>query len=46
VPVSILVGSLAGGMTEEDVVREYDVTTEQIEAALSFTGDNNETLDA
>jgi len=35
-PVSIVVGSLAGGMSKEEVSREYDITIEQIEAALSF----------
>jgi len=36
VPVSIVVGSLAGGMTFEDVQREYDLTSEDIRAALKF----------
>jgi uncharacterized protein (DUF433 family) len=35
-PVSIIVGSLAGGMSKEYVSREYAVTIEQIDAALSF----------
>jgi uncharacterized protein (DUF433 family) len=35
-PVSIIVGSLAGGMSKEEVSREYAITIEQIEAALSF----------
>ena len=35
-PVSIIVGSLAGGMRKEEVSREYAITVEQIEAALSF----------
>ncbi len=39
VPVSILVGSLAGGMNKEDVSREYEVTIEQIEAALSYAAE-------
>ena len=34
VPVAIVVGSLAGGMTFEDVQREYDLTFDQIRAAL------------
>lgn len=38
-PVSIIVGSLAGGMSKEDVSREYAVTIEQIDAALSFAAD-------
>jgi uncharacterized protein (DUF433 family) len=35
-PISIIVGSLAGGMSKEEVSREYAITIEQIEAALSF----------
>jgi len=38
-PVSILVGSLAGGMSMEEVTEEYSVTKEQIEAALAFAAD-------
>ena len=34
-PVSIVVGSLAGGMGFEEVQREYDLTNEDIRAALS-----------
>ena len=37
VPVSIVVGSLAAGMTIEEVQREYDLTREDIQAALAFT---------
>jgi uncharacterized protein (DUF433 family) len=35
-PVAIVVGSLAGGMTFDDVQREYDLTPEDIRAALAF----------
>ena len=35
-PVAIVVGSLAGGMTFEEVQREYDLTSEDIRAALAF----------
>ena len=38
-PVSILVGSVAGGMSLEEVAKEYCVTKEQIEAALAFAAD-------
>ena len=37
-PVSLVVGSLAGGMTFEEVQREYDLTIEDIRAALKFAG--------
>jgi uncharacterized protein (DUF433 family) len=39
VPVTVVVGSLAGGMTFEEVQREYDVTAEDIRAALRFVGE-------
>lgn len=39
VPVSIVVGSLAGGMTFDQVRREYDVTDENIRAALGYAAD-------
>ena len=38
-PVSIVVGSLAGGMSFEEVQREYDLTNEDIRAALKFAGE-------
>ena len=39
VPVTVVVGSLAGGMTFEEVQREYDVTIDDIRAALKFVGE-------
>lgn len=39
VPVSIVVGSLAGGMTFEEIQQEYDLTPEDIRAALKFASD-------
>jgi len=38
-PVAIVVGSLAGGMSFEDVQREYGLTIEDIRAALKFAGE-------
>ena len=38
-PVTLVVGSLAGGMTFEEVQREYNLTAEDIRAALKFVGD-------
>jgi len=38
-PVALVVGSLAGGMSFEDVQREYDLTIEDIRAALRFAGE-------
>ena len=36
VPVAIVTGSLAGGMTFEEVTGEYGVSLDDIRAALSF----------
>ncbi len=39
VHVAIVVGSLAGGMTMQEVMTEYVLTKEQIEGALSYAAD-------
>ena len=39
IPVSVIVGSLAGGMSFEELGREYDLTVEDIRAALKFVGE-------
>jgi uncharacterized protein (DUF433 family) len=39
VPVTIVIGSLAGDMTFEEVQREYDLTADDIRAALRFVGE-------
>lgn len=36
VPVDMLVGKVASGMSMDDVAREYDVTLEDIRAALRY----------
>jgi uncharacterized protein (DUF433 family) len=36
VPAKVLAGSVAGGMKIEDIQREYDVTAEDIAAAVQF----------
>jgi len=36
VPVAIVVGSLAGGMSFDEVAREYDLSDEDIRAALGY----------
>ena len=38
-PVTVVVGSLAGGMSFEEVQREYDLTADDIRAALKFVVD-------
>lgn len=39
VPVTVVVGGLAGGMTFEEIQREYDVSAEDIRAVLRFVGE-------
>ena len=36
VPITRIIGCLAGGMANEDIILEYDVTEEDIRAALSY----------
>ena len=38
-PVEIIVGSLAGGMTVAEISEEYGVTEEQIRAALAYAAE-------
>lgn len=35
-PVDIIVGKIAGGMTSEEVMKEYGLTKKQILAALKY----------
>lgn len=35
-PVRIVVGSLAGGMTREEIQREYEISADDIVAAETF----------
>jgi uncharacterized protein (DUF433 family) len=39
VPVTRIIGGLAGGMTREEIIREYEVTKEDILAALSYAAE-------
>jgi uncharacterized protein (DUF433 family) len=39
VPITIVIGSLAGGMTFEEIQREYDLTADDIREALRFVGE-------
>ena len=39
IPVTIVVGSLAGGMTFQNIQREYDITADDIRAALKYLAD-------
>lgn len=36
VPVDLIIGKLAGGMTYEEVMTEYEITREDILAALNY----------
>lgn len=36
VPVVTIIGSMAGGMTINEVCREYEITEEDVRAALSY----------
>ena len=39
VPVVRIIDGLAGGMTNAEIVREYDITEEDIRAALTYAGE-------
>lgn len=39
VPVNVVLGSLAGGMSFEEVMRDYGLTLEQIRACLAYAAD-------
>ena len=36
VPVDLILGKLAGGMTYEEIMKEYDITKEDILAVLNY----------
>ena len=36
VPVDLILGKLAGGMTYEEIMKEYDITKEDILAVLDY----------
>ena len=38
VQVSVLVGGLAGGMSVEDVAKEYGLKVEQVRGAVAYAG--------
>jgi uncharacterized protein (DUF433 family) len=39
VPVARVIAELAGGMTDEEVMREYGITREDVAAALAYAAD-------
>ena len=46
IPIAIIIGSLAGGMSYEEVIEEYAVTQDQILASLAYFAEllNYETI--
>lgn len=36
VPITRIIGGLAGGMTKEEIIREYKVNEEDIQAVLKY----------
>lgn len=43
VPVARIVGGLAGGMTQAEIIREYEITAEDVRAALAYAAELIET---
>ncbi len=39
VPVARIVGGLAGGMSREEIMREYEISAEDLNAALSYAAE-------
>jgi len=39
VPVDVLIGKLASGMSEDEVADEYEVTVDDVRAALKYAAD-------
>jgi len=39
VPVTRIIGGLAGGMTKQEIIKQYDVSEEDIRAALAYAGE-------
>ena len=39
VPVATIIGGLAGGMSKEEIARDYEITIPDIDAALAYAAD-------
>ncbi len=39
VPITRIVGGLAGGMSTEEIIQEYGITEEDVRAALAYTAE-------
>jgi len=39
VPVMLIIGGLAGGMTIEEIIKEYEISKEDVRAALIYANE-------
>ena len=39
VPVTVILSGLAGGMTSDEIAKEYDITAADVEAALTYAAE-------
>lgn len=39
VPITRIVSGIAGGMTKEEILKEYEITSEDIRAALTYANE-------
>ncbi len=39
VPVARIIAELAGGMTKEEIIREYEISAEDVAGALAYAAD-------
>ncbi len=39
IPISRIIGGLAGGMTKEEIMQEYEISEEDIRAALLYANE-------
>ncbi|MEW6089080.1 MAG: DUF433 domain-containing protein [bacterium] len=39
VPIARIIGGFAGGMSEKEIMQEYEVSREDIRAALTYAGE-------
>ncbi len=38
-PITRIIGGLAGGMSKEEIIKEYEITEEDIKAALDYANE-------
>lgn len=39
VPITRIIGGLAGGITKEDIIKEYNISEEDISSALNYAAE-------